>query len=233
MQVAVGGLHRDLLTHQPAQSDADRRRVAIPHAGIADQREIGLEFAGIGLEERLQRRRTGFLLALEQDGDAARQIAMHLFPGAASLDEGHQLALVVGRPPTDDHLVVRPDLLDSRRERIAFPQFDRVDRLNVIMAVKQHMRRTGRAVMVRNHHRVAGRVANAGVEADQLEFGHQPFRRLAAVGGIGWIGGDGLDPEQAEQALEALVEILVETVEDGETADICEAFRFRTGTVKA
>ena len=67
MQVAVGGLDDHLLADQPAQADADRRRVAVPHRGVADQGEIRLELVGIGGEERLQRRRAGFLLAFEQD----------------------------------------------------------------------------------------------------------------------------------------------------------------------
>ena len=57
----------DLLADQAAQADGDRRRLAVPHAGVADQREVGLQLLGVGVEERLQRRRAGFLLALEQD----------------------------------------------------------------------------------------------------------------------------------------------------------------------
>ncbi len=146
---------------------------------------------------------------------------MHLFPGAAGLDEGHQLALVIGRAASGDHRVAGLDFLDRGREGVAFPQFDRVDWLDVVVTIKQHMRRPHRALMMRDHHRVAGRVANAGIEADQLEFRDQPFRRLAAVGGIGRIGGDRLDSQQAEQALQALVEILVETVEDGGNCGHC------------
>ena len=140
---------------------------------------------------------------------------MHLLPGAACLDEGHQLSLVVGRAAARDHLAAGLDLLDRRRERIGFPELDRIDRLHVIVTVKQHMRRAGRSVMMRHHHRMSGRIAHAGVEADQLELGDQPFGTLAAVGGIGGIGGDRLDAEQAEKPLQAPVEILVETVEDG------------------
>ena len=95
-------------------------------------------------------------------------------------------------------------------------KFERIDRLHVVMAVEKHMRRIRcRAVMMGDDHRVAGRVADAGVEADRLQIGDQPFGGAAAFGGVGRIGRDRLDAEQAEQALHALVEVLVETVKDG------------------
>ena len=52
MQVAVGGLDLDLVIDQAAQRGGDRRRVRVPHAGVADQREIRLQLALVRFEER-------------------------------------------------------------------------------------------------------------------------------------------------------------------------------------
>ena len=124
-------------------------------------------------------------------------VAMHLLPGAAGLDEGHQLALVVGRAAAGDHLVARSDLLDRRRERIVFPQLDRIDRLHVVMAIEQHMRRAGGPVddgaTTIGWPGVSRTLASKPIS---FEIRDQPFGRLAAVGGIGRIGGDRLDPQQ-------------------------------------
>ena len=81
--------------------------------------------------------------------------------------------------------------------------------------------------MVGDDHRMAGRVAQAGVEADRLQVVDQPFAGLAALGCIGRVGRDRPDAQQREQALEAGVEILVEAVEDrGETGHGRLSLRF-------
>ena len=78
---------------EAAQARRDRRRVGIPHAGIADEREVGLQFIGIGSEERLQRWRAGFFFTLEQDGDLDRQRTLHRLIGTAGFNEGQKLTL--------------------------------------------------------------------------------------------------------------------------------------------
>ena len=51
MQVAVGAGQPDLLIDQSAQRGRDRRRLGVPHAGVADQCQIALEFRGIVAHE--------------------------------------------------------------------------------------------------------------------------------------------------------------------------------------
>ena len=215
MQVAAGCLDDDFLADQPAQRRADRRRLPVEHVGVADQREVGFQFVPVGVEEGFQRRRAAFLLALEQDAHPAGQLSVFGLPGATGLDEEHQLPLVVRGAPAGDDLAARLDLLDLWRKGVGFPEVDRVDRLHVIVAVEQHMRAVWRwPGMMRHDHRVSGRRAHAGVEADRLQVVDQPFRGLPAFGGIGGVGGNGLDAQQREQALQALVEIVVDTVEN-------------------
>ena len=56
VQVAVGGTDRHLLADQAAQHDGDGAALAAPHAGVADQRDVGAELVGIRLEEGDQAR---------------------------------------------------------------------------------------------------------------------------------------------------------------------------------
>ena len=211
MQVAVGRLDRHLLADQAAQADADRRRIAVPHAGVADQRELGLQLLGIGLEERLQRRRAGFLLALEQDRHLAGQLAVHVLVGAAGFDEGHQLALVVGRAARR-----RSPSGHCRRYRSTA----RTDRPSRARAGRPAARRSGRRTAHAGRRRRDGRPPSDGRACraprprsrSTVQIGDEPFGGAAAFRGIGGIGRDRFDAQQPEQPLQAAVEIGVEMV---------------------
>ena len=67
--------------------------------------------------------------------------------------------------------------------------------------------------MMADDHRMAGRVADAGFEADRFQIGGQPFGCPAAFGFEGGIGRDGLDLQEIEQPLQAFVEIIVERIQ--------------------
>ena len=142
MQVAVGRLQGHLHIGHAAQPGGDRRRVDVPHAGVADQRQVGREFALVGGQERLQVGAADFLLALDQHGDVGGDAAGGLLPGAQRLDEHHRLALVVHRAARDEALAVRA-IDQLRLERRAVPEIQRIDRLHVVMAVEQHVRSAG------------------------------------------------------------------------------------------
>src|SRR5690606_37929962 len=89
-----------------------------------------------------------------------------------------------------------------------------IDRLHVVMAVEEHVRRARRPVMMRDDHRMTDRIARARVEADRLQVLDQPFGGPAAILGECGVGRDRWNPYQGEQALEAGVEIGVDTLED-------------------
>ena len=97
MQVAIGAAHDHFLIDHAAQGRGDGGRVLVPHAGVADEGHVGLQLVLVGLDEFGQELRAVLLRALDQEGDVDRQRARHGLPGAAGLDEGHHLALVVGR----------------------------------------------------------------------------------------------------------------------------------------
>ncbi len=64
--------------------------------------------------------------------------------------------------------------------------------------------------MMGDDHRMAGRVAHRGIEAERAAAPPTSHSaRLAAIGLVGGIGGDRLDAHEFEQALEAGIEVLV------------------------
>src|SRR5690606_34481031 len=112
-------------------------------------------------------------------------------------NEGHELALVVGRATASNDAMIRPDLFDRRLERVLVPKLERIDWLYVVMAVKQDMRTL--AIMMCDHHRMAVGLPHAGVEADAAQILGQPFGSAAYIILEGGIGGDGRNLKQAEQ----------------------------------
>ena len=168
MQVAVGAGDLDLLVDQAAQRGRDRRRLAVPHAGVADERKILLQLGGVLLDEVEQMRRAAFLLALDQHGDRERQLAGDRLEGAQRLDEGHHLAFVVAGAARDDDLAAVGRRGDARLKRRRLPQRQRIDRLHVVVAVEQHMRRLAVAGAIRlgDHRRMPAGRAQRRVEAE-------------------------------------------------------------------
>jgi hypothetical protein len=70
-------------------------------------------------------------------------------------EKGHELAFVVASPARHDLFALRPRLQFRLKRRIA-PEIQRVDRLDVIMAVKQNIRRlAARGLDVAHDHRTA------------------------------------------------------------------------------
>ena len=219
MQIAVGGLDLDLVIDEPAQRGGDRRRVLVPHAGVADQREVGLQVGLVLLEERHEVLRADFFLALDDDGDVDRQRSRHRLPGAAGLDEGHQLPLVVLGAARDDDLAAVGMVGHDRLERRTVPQVQRIDRLHIVMAVEQHVRPTagaaiGIAVVLGDDRRMPRRRPHLRREAERRDVLGQMIGGRLAVAGKGGIGRDRLDPQQRKQPLETVVEIGVDAVED-------------------
>jgi hypothetical protein len=175
---------------------------------------------------------TGFLLALQQDGDLAGQAAMGGTEGAAGLDKGHQLALVVGGAAAKQ--VFRAVLAGdhARLERIAVPQLQRIDRLHVVMAVEQQVRAVSGQI-VSHHHRVSFGRRHTGVEADPGQVFGQPSGRCLALAIEGGIGRDRLEAQQGEQPLQRLAAVIIEVGENrGQIGHAGESFRINAGSVR-
>jgi hypothetical protein len=112
-------------------SSPQRPRKLVVIAGASDQRDVGPEFLEVRVEERRQVHAAQLLFAPEQHGDRDRQPAGDRLPGAAGLDEGHQLAPGVGGAATRQHLRAVGTGDDLRAEGIVVPELERANRLHV------------------------------------------------------------------------------------------------------
>jgi hypothetical protein len=121
-------------------------------------------------------------------------------PGPASLDEGHHLPFVILRTTRDDNFSPIGMIGDDGFEGRSVPQVERVDRLDVIMPVKKHMRLTGPFGVTGLGHDggVARRGPHFGGKTDRGDVLGQMISRGLAILGKGRIGRDRFDPQQSE-----------------------------------
>ena len=194
---------------KPAQAGGDDGGRLVDHAGVADQRDVRRELRAMSSEKRAKTRRAALLLAFDEHGDRNRQRAGHVDKGSAGFDKGHQLALVVRCSPGVNPFRTIGIRASHRFEGRRLPFFEGIRRLNIVMAVKKHMRGPFAAGSMAHHHRVPRRVAQAAVEAERCQFGDQPLRRPAALRRIGRVGRNARDAQQLEQPIERAVEIVV------------------------
>src|SRR5690606_5969076 len=134
-------------------------------------------------------------------------------PGAAGLDEGHELALVVGGAPGADGAGPVGEGDENGLEGIALPQLERVGGLDVVMAVEEGGGALPLAA-VGEDDRLAGGVVDAGLEAEAAQVSRVEPGAGTAVGGMGGIGGDRAEAEGREKPLERRIEIGIEAGKD-------------------
>src|SRR6185437_16593185 len=103
--------------------------------------------------------------------------------------------------------------LDARFERRGLPLVQRVDRLDVIMAVKQHTR-AGNPIRFSYHHRMPLGRTDVGGKTDAAQVGGDVLGRRSAVFLVGRVGGNRGDAQQREQSFDAFVDILVDAAQD-------------------
>ena len=213
MQVAVGGVDGDFLGAEAAQAGGDGGCRRIPHVGVADHGDVGAQFFCRLVQKAGQICTAGFLFAFQKDGHRHRQLARDGFPGPARLDKGHQLALVIGRAPRVQFARAIGKRDEGGIERVRGPQFQRVDRLDVVVTIEQD-RGAGAFAVMAQHDRMAPGVADRGIKADRLEVGHMPFGAGAGFSSEGRVGGDGFQPDCLEQAVQHVVKIGVDMGKD-------------------
>jgi hypothetical protein len=120
---------------------------------------------------------------------------------AHRLEEAHHLPLIIDRPAPDDALAARA-IDQTRLERRAVPQRQRVGRLHIVMPIEQHMRRAGTGGVMRGDHAGQARgLGQAGGEPHAGQLGHRPVRRPPAIARMGRLRADAGNAQPFEQAL--------------------------------
>src|SRR6516165_4725844 len=141
MQVAIRASQPHLFINQTAKRGGDRRRCGVPHASVADQRQIALELLRMVADEAEQMLRAAFLLAFDQHRDVERKFAGHRLKRAARFNKRHRLAFVVASAAGDDDFAPVIEGVYARFEWRRVPKIERVDRLYIVVAVEEHARR--------------------------------------------------------------------------------------------
>ena len=118
------------------------------------------------------------LLALKQEGKVHGRSAIRARQRLDRLDQREQVGLHIGRTAGVDVAVA-----DRRFERRRLPERDRVDRLDVEMAVDQHGRLSRRGVPAGDHVRMTGggRHLDLGHAGRAQPVGHPPGRARHVV----------------------------------------------------
>ena len=203
MQVARGAFDRYLEIRKPAQAGHHRGLILARHRGVGNQYHVAGQLPGMVAHESVQVGRTGFLFAFDQEFDVAGQgaAAHHVFEGQHV--HVHLSLVVVGSPGQDRPFGVQVGLSDDGVEGRVLPQFQRLDRLYVVVSVHQHGRQGGVEYLFGHYGRMTAGFHHAGpVGTRGQKFGHQGIRHAAHVVPVGAYRGYGGDAQQGEEFVE-------------------------------
>ncbi len=118
--------------HDSSQAVRDRRNAVTVLAGIADDRDVGLQAFFVVCQESIQIVAANLFLTFDQKLDVHGQPSGFVHPRLNRLQMGEHLAFVV-RGTTSVDLAVA----NLRFERGRRPEFKRIGRLDVVMSVNQ------------------------------------------------------------------------------------------------
>ena len=171
MQVVADGGNEDFAVDQPPQTVRDRGDAAGELVRVADDRDVGSKRVLVCADEGVEVVAADLLLTFDQHDQIHRQPA-RLLAGADGLDVAPHLPLVVDGASGVYRLVTRAVVAHRRLERRSRPLVQRLGRLHVVVAVKQHCWPAGLVLVAGEHERVAfsaARRRDAGVKPDFAE----------------------------------------------------------------
>ena len=190
----AGPYRPDLALREAAHAGADGGGVLRPHAGVGHDHRVGREALGVLLDQSPEVRRTGLLLALDQelqvDGGGGAAGGGQVCADPEGVEE--HLALVVGGAPR-----VHPAVGDDRLERVGVPAVLAGRGLHVVVSVHQdggRARLTGRPLGVDG--RGARGLKDLGDREPGLpELGGEPVGTAPYVRVVVGLGRHGRDPQ--------------------------------------
>jgi hypothetical protein len=205
VQILLCAANLKLGVDHAAQADAEGGQAIGKQLGIGDQGEVGLELGGLGSDKGRNSLSANFLFAFENDADVEGQLA--IVGGKErlkSLDVGIDLALVV-TAATGVEIAVALGGLKGRAE----PLVQRIDRLDIVVAVTEHGGLAGSAEPLGIDQGVALGLKQAHFRhANAFEFRGQELGGTAAVALMLWQRGDGGDAQESLQFIEKACVIL-------------------------
>ena len=150
------------------------------HAGVGDGDDVAGEVGAVGVKERLEVGAADFFFAFEEEGEVEGEVAVLGEGGGDAGDVCEELAFIVGAAAGVD-----PAVFDAWFEGRGDPLVERVDWLDVVVAVDEESGAAGLVLIFGDEDRVAsGRVEDSG-ESHADEFGLEPFGAVHEVAGVG------------------------------------------------
>ena len=195
---------------EAAQPVADRRHAAIEHGRIGDHDNVSAQIGFVIADEIVEVRAADFFFAFDEELDVAGKAARLFQVGLDRLDVHEHLALVV-RGTARVNLAVADRRLEWRRG----PELERIDRLDVVVAVVEDGRLAWGAKPVAVHHRVARRVNQGDVlHPCRAKRVRGPFGGAPHVGGVLRQRADARDRQVLLQLVDVAIAIDVDEVDD-------------------
>lgn len=167
VQVTVGPGDLDVQRQQPFRSHRQGRLARPPHRSVGGDDEIGREIRSVGTNVVGQVRAADLLLALEQESDVERESVLLRDELPQDLESDVNGSLVVG-----DAAPAEAAISHRQLERRGDPLLQVARRLDVVVTVDQHRRRSRRAHPLPGHRRVTARLDDPGV--GKVEFAQHP-----------------------------------------------------------
>ncbi len=227
MEIALRPAQVELEVDQAAKPVADRRNAAVEHRRVGDDDHVGGEILLVGANEVVEVDAADFLFALDEEPDIDGQAARLLDVRLDRLDVHEHLALVVRRPARVDFAVANRGFKGGRG-----PEFEGVDRLNVVVPVIQDRRLAWRAKPVAVHHRMTGGVDQRDVlHAGAAQRLRRPLGGTTHVGVVLGQRADARDRQVLLQFVDIAIAIDVDEVKNLiHGSMICHASKVRRAT---
>ena len=202
MQIPLQGPHLNLGIAHAAKAGVDGRQSGsiVAHVGHHDRVHGGP--LGLAAEQIEDHPAAALLFALDDEVHIEGRLAVGIQRRLIGLEQREDLALVVHGPP-GIQLSVPHGGLEWRGD----PLVDRIDRLDIVVAVAEHRRLALDPGALGPDHRMSGALEQFDHrKAQSAEFVHEPGRRTAAIRRV---GGERADARNGEEFVELSEEFVV------------------------
>ncbi len=189
MEILGRSRHLHLHRRHSPQAVGEGRHPRRDHRAVRDHRHIAGQLRLVLPEESGQARASDLLFPFDQENQIHRQIARLPQGLPHPEDVGQDLALVVGASPRGDDPVLQVGL-----EGRVIPERQRIDRLDIVMAVDQDRRSSLPMPVLPHHYRVARRRPHRRFQPDLPQLRRDPIgaaQQRLAIGRIGRNAGKG------------------------------------------